>query len=117
MLQGDLLMGAGFAMASSLVLLLFLLLGGRKSRTEARLDELAGSEGAGPQQDPVAQLARRALPKVGAVLVPKDDEERSRLQARLVHAGLYSRQAMVLFLGVKVLLMVGPALLGLAAGV
>jgi tight adherence protein C len=52
---------------------------------------------------------------MGAPLVPKDEEERTRLQGRLIHAGLYSRQAMVVFLGVKVLLMIGPALLAFAA--
>jgi tight adherence protein C len=113
------LMWAAFAMASSLVLLAFLLLTGRKSRVDRRLEEdslLRGNEGLTLEKDAVAELARAALPRMGAALVPKDQEERSRLQARLIHAGLYSRQAMVLFLGVKVLIMVGPALLGLAAG-
>ncbi len=60
----------------------------------------------------MAGLARSTLPRMGKPLVPRDEEERTRLQGRLIHAGLYGRQAMVLFLGVKMLLMVGPALLG-----
>ncbi|HEX8202191.1 MAG TPA: type II secretion system F family protein, partial [Isosphaeraceae bacterium] len=37
------------------------------------------------------------------------------LKTRLIHAGLYGRQAMALFLGVKLVLMVAPTLVGLAA--
>ena len=48
--------------------------------------------------------------------MPTDEKERTRLQARLVQAGLYNRQAMVIFLGVKMLLMTGPAVIGLAIG-
>jgi tight adherence protein C len=109
------LLWAGFGTVSSLVLLLYLLAGGRKNRLDGRLQELSGQKGAA-DQDPLADFARTTLPKMGAVLVPRDEGERSRLQARLVHAGLYGRQAMVVFLGVKMLLMVGPALLGLVAG-
>jgi tight adherence protein C len=106
-----------FLAASSLVVLIFLLVGGRKDRLDHRLDGLSGKGGAAAEPVAVAQFARSALPKMGAPLVPRDEEERTRLQTRLVHAGLYSRQAMVVFLGVKVVLMVGPALLGLAAAV
>src|SRR5262245_59982585 len=116
MSPNDQVMWVGFAMASSLVLLIYLLFGQRGSRVDARLKDLSHKGGHGPAPDPVADLARTALPKMGAALVPTDEEERTRLQARLIHAGLYSRQAMVIFLGVKVLLMVGPALVGLTAG-
>ena len=53
---------------------------------------------------------------MGTVLVPNDEEERTQLQTRLIHAGLYGRQAMAVFLGVKLLLMVAPALVGLVVG-
>ena len=53
-------------------------------------------------------MARSALPKMGKIIVPEDEAERTKLRARLVHAGLYHRQAMHIFLGVKL------ALLGLA---
>ena len=42
----------------------------------------------------MAQFARTALPKMGTALVPTDEEERTLLQTRLIHAGLYGRQAM-----------------------
>jgi tight adherence protein C len=111
------LMWIGFIAASTFVLVVALLLNGRKTRLDMRLQELAGREGAAPDADSVAELAMSTLPKMGAPLVPKDLEERSRLQARLNHAGLYGRQAMYVFLGVKLLLVVSPPILGLAAGV
>jgi len=110
-------MWAAFLGVGSLVLLADLLLGGGKSRVDARLDRLSGSGGPPGDQEGVAQVARSALPRLGAPLVPKDEEERTKLQARLIQAGLYSRQALVVFLGVKMVLIVAPALLGLAAGV
>jgi tight adherence protein C len=105
-----------FLMVSSLVLLVFMLVSGRKNRLETRLDELSGKSEVILDRETVVQFARTALPRMGAPLVPDNPETRTKLQARLLHAGLYSRQAMALFLGMKVLLMIGPALLGLAAG-
>jgi tight adherence protein C len=116
MLESGTITWAAFLSASSLVLLVCLLAGGRKNRLDTRLKELGGKGGPAPEPDAVAQFARSALPRMGAPLVPRDEEERTRLQTRLLHAGLYSRQAMVVFLGVKVLLMVSPLLVGLAAG-
>jgi tight adherence protein C len=105
-----------FLMASTLVLLVDALRSGRRNRLAARLDDLAGRAESEPEPDTVAQLARSALPKMGAPLVPEAADKRGRLQARLLHAGLYGRQAMVLLLGVKMLLMITPLLLGLAVG-
>jgi tight adherence protein C len=99
----------------SLLILVFLLAGNRKNRLETRLEELSAPDNPEPQPDAVAQFARKALPRMGAALVPKDEESRTRLQTRLMHAGMYSRQAMVVFLGVKMLLIVAPALLGAGA--
>jgi tight adherence protein C len=106
---------AGFLVVSSLVLLVYLLLSGRKTRADTRLDELSGRGGLGADLDPMAQAARSALPKLGAPLLPKSEEERTRLQTRLIRAGLYSRQALAVFLGVKMLLIAGPTFIGLAA--
>jgi tight adherence protein C len=110
-----------FLMVSSLTLLLLLLASRPHGRIEARLRELSGRSSGAAEMEAVAHLARSALPKMGTALLPRDEEERSRLQSRLLHAGLYGRQAMVFYLGVKMLAMVGPlflsilvALLGLA---
>jgi tight adherence protein C len=108
----------GFLMASSFTVLVFLLVSGNKSRLESRLGELTDRpRPAQPAPNSVAQLAQSALPKMGNPLVPKDEEERTRLQTRLIHAGRYGRQAMAIFLGVKVLLMVTPVALGFLAAV
>jgi tight adherence protein C len=106
-----------FLGVSSGVVLLYLVVGGRKSRLDNRLDNLVLGGAPPPDKDSVAHLARSTLPKMGAPLMPKSQEERTKLQSRLMHAGLYQRQAMVVFLGVKMLLMVGPAIVGLALGV
>jgi tight adherence protein C len=105
-----------FVMASSLSLLLATLVGTRRTRLDARLGDLSGSGRPEPKQDPVEQLALTALPKLGAPLVPNDEDERTLLQARLIHAGFYGRQAMAVFLGVKILLMTAPAVIGFFAG-
>ena len=107
---------AAFVMGSSLVLLLSLLLAERKSRLDTRLDELPGPSGRPPNQDTLEKLGKTALPKMGAPLVPNNETARQRLKARLVQAGLYKRHSMVSFLGVKMLMMVSPALLGFALG-
>ena len=81
---------------------------GRGRKLDARIDALAGKERAEEKAETVAQMARTALPKMGKIIVPEDEAERTKLRARLVHAGLYHRQAMHVFLGVKL------SLLGLA---
>ena len=111
-----------FAAVSSFTVLVLMLAGDRRGRLDRRLralshgESLAGGE-ASPEADAMTEFARTALPRMGAVLMPDKEEERTKLQARLIQAGLYSRQAMVVFLGVKMLLMVGPALVGAVLGV
>src|SRR5262245_32310758 len=108
---------AAFLMASSLVLLAFVVLGDRQARLKDRLRDLSGQGGPSSTDTiTLGKIATTALPKMGAPFVPSDEEERTKLQTRMVHAGLYRREAMVIFLGVKTLLMTGPALLGIAAG-
>jgi tight adherence protein C len=116
--ENSLLAVYAFVAASSFVLLVFTLVGARKTRIASRFEDLSRGEGwaSAQDEDPVKQLARTALPKMGAPLMPQDLKERTRLQARLYHAGFYSRQAMLLFLGVKMLLIVSPPVLGLVAG-
>jgi tight adherence protein C len=55
------------------------------------------------------------LRKMGVVFMPGSTEQRTQLQSRLMHAGYYGRNALVVFLGVKLLLTVGPAALGALA--
>ncbi len=107
-----------FVGACCLTLLVFLTLGGRRTRLDERLRSLSNPDEIddGGKDDAVAEAAKAALPKVGAYLVPKSEDERTKLQTRLVQAGLYSREAMLVFLGVKVFLMLGPAVVGVLAG-
>jgi tight adherence protein C len=105
-----------FALVSSLSLLVATLVGGRKTRLDTRLQDLSGTGDPVPEEDTMEHLARTALPKLGAPLVPTDEDERTLLQDRLIHAGFYGRQAMAIFLGVKILTMAGPALIGFFVG-
>jgi tight adherence protein C len=109
------LMVAAFVMASSLVLLVSLVLGDREARLKSRLRDLSGQGGPQTEAITLGKIASTALPRMGTPFIPTDEEERTKLQTRLIHAGLYRRQAMVVFLGVKTLAMIGPALLGMAA--
>lgn len=109
-----------FFMAASLAAVVALFLWGGKSRLETRLEGLSQTsepvakvENAGP----IASAVRKALPKMGQTLVPDDEVQRTRLKTRLILAGLYSPQAMVIFLGIKMLMMIGPVIIGLMAGV
>lgn len=108
---------AAVVAVSSFVLLVFTLVGGRKSRIDQRLETLSAGESSGPAVDPLAEFARTALPKMGSILIPEKEEERTKLRARLVHAGFYGRQAMAVFLGIKLVLIVGPPLVGAVAGI
>jgi len=105
---------AAFVMVSSLVLLVSLLVGGRQTRLSSRLRDLSGQEGPATDTITLGKIASTTLPRMGTPFIPTDEEERTKLQTRLIHAGLYRRQAMVVFLGVKVLL-IAPAFLCVAA--
>jgi tight adherence protein C len=110
---------AAFLMASSFIVLISLLVGARRGRLDARLRDLSvdGQDGPAVQDQPAfTKMAQTALPRMGTPFVPSNEEERTKLQARLTHAGFYSRQAMVVFLGIKVLLMFAPVVLGVIAG-
>ncbi|WP_435011140.1 type II secretion system F family protein [Tundrisphaera lichenicola] len=65
------------------------------------------------KSETVASIARTALPKMGKIIVPEDEAERTKLRARLIHAGLYNRQAMHIFLGVKLFLLSSATIVGI----
>jgi tight adherence protein C len=103
-----------FFSATSFGLLISLLLVGRKSRVDVRLAELSGDETARPEMDSLAKFTRQTLPRMGTPLVPRDEVERTKLQTRLIHAGFYSPQALYVFLGVKMCMILAPLGVGLA---
>ena len=65
---------------------------------------------------PAKSFTRTTLPSLGSALMPDDEGERTILRSRLIAAGLYGRQSLAIFLGAKMLLIVTPALVGLALG-
>lgn len=114
MLTSNPVASAAFVMVSSLVLLVSLLVGGRRTRLNTRLRDLSGQGGPAMDTITLGKIASTTLPRMGTPFIPTDEGERTKLQTRLIHAGLYRRQAMVVFLGVKVLL-IAPAFLCVAA--
>jgi tight adherence protein C len=56
---------------------------------------------------------RSKLFSVAARLIPDDQRERTRLQARLLHAGVYASWAPSVFLFIKLMLIAAPPIVGL----
>lgn len=110
-----------FLAAGSLILLLAVLLTRYDARLQARVDKLTAGDGreSAPTPAPtsMAHFAQATLPKLARPILPEAGDQRTRLQTRLTHAGLYGRPAMGLFLGVKMLLMAVPLFVGLGLAV
>lgn len=104
-------------MLSSFVLLAGLLISDRKRRIRTRLEELSSGETANRAPTlAVSQAIRTTLPKMGKHLMPEDAEEQTKLKTRLIHAGLYHPQALSIFLGIKMFLILAPTICGLLLG-
>lgn len=107
-----------FLASSCLVLCLYLLIPGT---SEERLAVRLKEDHAITDPATVNALHRhkipsgmtRVLPVFSAPLIPENREEQLELQTRLVQAGIYSPNAMRIFLGVKMLLCVGLGFAGL----
>jgi tight adherence protein C len=99
-----------FLGTSCLFFLIFLFLEGEPGQP-TRKSMLRRKGGAG-----VGDFALSALPRLGAPLVPSDEQQQSRLQQRLIHAGLYGRSAMPRFLGMRAVLLIGAVLAAVAFG-
>ena len=110
--ESTLHMAALFGGVSGSILVLLLVSAGRKNKMDSRLAKLGGKDALPDGAESLTRLAQKALPSMGTALMPEDEEKRSQLQTRLVRAGLYSRQALPMFLGVKLLLILVPLVLG-----
>jgi tight adherence protein C len=129
------MMLVSFLIVSSGVLLAYTLVGARRTRLDDRLEGLDEQDraiavpGGGPRGLPgdpgyLAPASRPApntftqttLPKLGTALMPADEGERTRLSSALIHAGFYGRKTLPIFLGVKLILIVLPAAIGLSLG-
>jgi tight adherence protein C len=85
-------------------------------RAAARLRGLI-APGATPTERGVLEgLAASTLPKLGTPLLPTDEERHSGLQAKFVQAGILGREAIPIYLGVKMTLIALPAALAFLAG-
>jgi tight adherence protein C len=102
-----------FVVTVSLAMLGGMLLTGRGKKLDDRIDSLSGKDRSEDKAETVTQMARMALPKMGKIIVPEDEAERTKLRAKLVHAGLYHRQAMHIFLGVKLFLLTLATVIGI----
>jgi tight adherence protein C len=60
---------------------------------------------------PAGEFTRSTLPRLVAPLMPTNDAERTRLKIRLLHAGYYSPLALPIFLSLKMLLLIVPAVI------
>jgi tight adherence protein C len=87
----------------------------RQSITD-RLETLSGHEDREISPVRTAPVSQQALPKAVELLNPVAGAERHLLQNKLIHAGLYNPGAMTIYLGVKLVLMLGPVAIGLALG-
>ncbi len=104
-----------FVAGCSLILLVGMLCTGRNQRLQGRLQTLTGGGKTTPPPQNVARFTATWLPKLGSPLLPSGEQAQSRLRARLIHAGFYNRNALFIFLGVKMLLMFLPVGVALAA--
>lgn len=104
------------AMSSGLTGLLYMFVRQKSERSDKRVATLSEGAKVFDERELVENLTRivhQTLPKMGQTLIPDDDQERSKLKTRLLHAGLYSPNAMPVFLGIKFLLMAAPLLFGI----
>lgn len=107
------IMGLAFLGTSCAVFLALLLLGGYNRRVVERLRKLPAPGSPALKKRPLKALVRSLLVRIGTPLVPSDEKERTLLRTQLIHAGLYSRDAMTIFLGAKMVLIVLPLLAAL----
>ncbi len=108
-----------FAAVSGVTFFAFQRIWALDQRVDARLRELPNGGGTmrlsrRPRgaNDPSMTL-RSKIFRVAARLVPDDKRERTRLEARLLQAGIYASWAPSVFLFVKLLLIAAPPLVGL----
>ncbi len=119
------LMIASFVAASSLALIVFLLLGTRKDRVDRRIGGLAGAGNANPGQAGAFSRPTSGGPQARLVTEPRLDQWTSRrikraeskqgFRDRMVQAGFYSRRGAALLLTLRIILLIVPAAAGVAA--
>lgn len=119
--QPQLIGAAAFLGASLSAYLLFAWSIRRHRAVLQRIDEFSeGRSRSGETSATEAGLLQRllgsTLARLAAHLLPGDDAKRTRLQQRMLHAGLYDPAAVHLFVTIRLLLIVLPVLLAVIAG-
>ena len=93
----------------------FSALGRNNSRLNDRLTGEGGARGDEPHLD-LQEVLHRVGETAGKALQPKSDEEKNELRKRLTYAGIYSRTGMSMFVGARVVALLGGLLGGALLG-
>jgi tight adherence protein C len=93
-----------FLLTYGVAVIVFARFEGDSRRGVARLRELGGPAERAPERGSMTDFALSALPRVGALLLPQEGSRRARLRTRLNQAGLYSPQAIYIFVAAQLLL-------------
>lgn len=101
---------AAFGVVSSLTVLFAIFVRSRQGAVVERFTVSGGSAGNRPAEKRTA--APSPLPRMGQMMMPKDENQRGRLKSRLRQAGLYQRHSTAVYLGIKLLFMVVPTIVG-----
>lgn len=104
------LMIASFVMASSLVLMMFLILGARRDRVDERIEGLAAAHASTAKQAP----SESSLDLWTSRRIRQQETKRG-LKDKMMQAGFYSPKAAKLLFALRIALMLVPALLGVLA--
>lgn len=110
-----------FLAVSAATYLVIRSIGAADKRADARLNELPyDSDSSVHRSLPRRRMASQAFGKkllaLATRLAPNDQKERSQLQARLMHAGIYATWAPAAFLASKLSLVALPPFVGLCLG-
>jgi len=120
-LQPHLIGVATFLGVSVLAYLVFIWYVRRNRAVLQRIEELSdqpnsSAGGYSGESSWLGKLAGATVARIASWLLPGDDDKRTRMQERMLHAGLYNRSAVHLFVTVRLLLMVLPVPLAMVAG-
>jgi tight adherence protein C len=110
-----------FLAVSGLTYLAFHAIWARDRRVDDRLVELSSDTPSAQARlvrsdSPASNSVRAKVAKLAAQLLPNDKRERTQLQARLMHAGIYATWAPGVFLTVKIALIIVPVFVALFLG-
>lgn len=104
-----------FGLASGIAVIASILVSRTKKGANERLEELMREDKPNvPRLQHPRNFKSAALPKLATPLVPTNEADLSRLRAQLYKAGMYAPMAMQMFLGVKLILIIGPVIIAVA---